>query len=37
MKKNLKTIGSLAMTGLTALLLSCNTQATDMEKQIDEL
>ena len=37
MKKNLKTIGSLAMMGLTALMVSCNTQTTDMEQQIDEL
>ena len=34
--KNLKTIGSWAMIGLTAVISSCNT-ATDMEKQIDEL
>ena len=37
MKKKLKTIGSLAMMGLTALMVSCNTQTTDMEQQIDEL
>lgn len=37
MKKNLKTIGSWAMMGLTALMVSCNTQTTDMEQQIDEL
>ena len=37
MMKNLKTIGSLVITGLSALLVSCNTQATDMEQQIDEL
>ena len=36
MMKNLKTIGSWAMIGLTAVISSCNT-ATDMEKQIDEL
>ena len=33
----LKTFGSWAMMGLTALMVSCNTQATDMEQQIDEL
>ena len=37
MKKKLKTIGSWAMMGLTALMVSCNTQTTDMEQQIDEL
>ena len=37
MKKNLKTIGSWAMMGFTALVVSCNTQTTDMEQQIDEL
>ena len=37
MKKKLKTIGSLTMMGLTALMVSCNTQTTDMEQQIDEL
>ena len=36
MKKELKTIGSLAMMALAALITSCNT-ATDMEQQIDEL
>ena len=37
MKKNLKTIGSWAMMSFTALVVSCNTQTTDMEQQIDEL
>ena len=37
MKKKLKTIGSLAMMGLTELMVSCNTQTTDMEQKIDEL
>jgi len=37
MKKNLKTIGSMAMMSFTALVVSCNTQTTDMEQQIDEL
>ena len=37
MKKNLKTVGSLAMMAFTALFTSCNTQTTDMEQQIDEL
>ena len=36
MKKELKTIGSLAMMALAAFITSCNT-ATDMEQQIDEL
>ena len=36
MKNNLKTIGSWAVMGLTALITSCNT-AKDMEQQIDEL
>ena len=37
MKKNLKAIGSMAVIGLSALMVSCNTQTTDMEQQIDEL
>ena len=37
MKKNLKTIGSWAMMSFTALVVSCNTQTTSMEQQIDEL
>ena len=37
MMKNLKTIGSWTMIGLAALMVSCNTQTTDMEQQIDEL
>ena len=37
MKKNLKTIGSWAMMSFAALVVSCNTQITDMEQQIDEL
>ena len=37
MKKKLKTFGSWAMMGLAALMVSCNTQTTDMEQQIDEL
>ncbi|MBE6266194.1 MAG: beta-glucosidase [Prevotella ruminicola] len=37
MKKKLKTFGSWTMMGLAALMVSCNTQTTDMEQQIDEL
>ena len=37
MKKNLKAIGSWTLMGLAALMVSCNTQTTDMEQQIDEL
>ena len=35
MKNNLKTIGSWAVMGLTALITSCNTSKY-MEQQIDE-